>query len=193
MKKGTTFLSILTIIISCFTSHAQPKSPAVNTFQADVENVIIDYPNNFRHYVGDELLVNPQSTDYTSLLKIRGSEECLITKYPAKKRDKYSFQAVLLTTDDFEKATNSFSHFFNQLNNLCIRFAKQTFLLKGDYQSPDEERKFTSTVFSTDSWEEGVKHMKVELLMEYMLTEWKVKLLVYEKEREDNERGEIKE
>ncbi len=192
MKKLIAISLVSILINSCFTSHAQLKSPTGNTFQTDVENVIMDYPNSFQHYIGDEIVANPQSTDYVSLLKIRGSEECVITKYPARKRDRYSFQAVLLTTDDFEKAKSTFSSFYNQLNSLSLRFANQAFSLKGIYESPEEEKKFTSTVFSIDPQEEGIKHMKVELLMEYTLLEWKVKLLVYEKEREDNERGDIK-
>jgi len=192
MKKLAKILLFSILLNSFFTSRAQLKSTTGNTFQTDVENVIIDYPNSFQHYIGDQLVANPQSTDYSSLLKIRGSEECMITKYPAKKRDRYSFQAVLLTTDDFDKAKDTFSSFYNQLNSLSLRFANQAFSLKGVYESPEEEKKFTSTVFSIDPLEEGVKHMKVELLMEYALPDWKVKLLVYEKEREDSERGDIK-
>jgi hypothetical protein len=193
MKKRKAFLLFFAIIVCIFTSDAQLKSTTGNTFQLDVENVIMDYPNNFQHYIGNEMVSDPQSTNYTSLLKIRGSEECIITKYPAKKRNRYSFQAVMQSTEDFENAKAAFNSYYNQLNNLGIHFATQAYSLKGVYESPDEEKKFTSTIFSIDPTEEGVKHMKVELLMEYSLMEWKVKLLVYEKEREDNERGEIKE
>ncbi|MBS1573904.1 MAG: hypothetical protein JST09_01270, partial [Bacteroidetes bacterium] len=76
-------------IISVSSVSAQLKSPHDNAFQADVENVILDYPNSFQHYIGSEIVNNPESTDYSSLLKIRGAQECTITKYPAKKRDRY--------------------------------------------------------------------------------------------------------
>ncbi|MES1215140.1 MAG: hypothetical protein ABUT20_06475, partial [Bacteroidota bacterium] len=96
-------------------------------------------------------------------------------------------------TDDFEKAKNSFHNLYTQLNNLAVHFeGARSYHLQGAYESPEEEKKFTSTLFAADPADESIKPMKVELLMEYVLLEWKIKLLVYEKEREDDERGEIK-
>ncbi|MES1219148.1 MAG: hypothetical protein ABUT20_26820 [Bacteroidota bacterium] len=186
------FLLFFAFVLSFSSVSAQLKSPQDNAFQADVENVILDYPNSFQHYKGDEIVNNPQSVDYAALLKIRGAEECTITKYPAKKRDRYSYQAVMITTDEFEKAKSTFDSYYNRLNKVSVRFANQSYNLAGQYQSPTEEKKFTNTIFSISPTEEGIKHLKVELQMEYMQTEWKVKLLVYEKEREEDERGEIK-
>jgi hypothetical protein len=192
MIKAIKFLLFSIVVISGSSVSAQLKSPNDNAFQADVENVILDYPNSFQHYIGNEIVNNPQSTDYTSLLKIRGAQECTITKYPAKKRDRYSYQAVMITTDEFETAKNTFDTYYNRLNKVSFRFANQPYNLAGAYESPTEEKKFTSSLFSVSPAEEGMKRLKVELLMEYVQTEWKVKLLVYEKEREDDERGEVK-
>lgn len=192
MKNGSAFLLFLMLVLSVSSSSAQLKSPQDNAFQADVQNVILDYPNSFQHYIGNEIVNNPQSTDYASLLKIRGAEECTITKYASKKRNRYSYQAVMLTTDDFEKAKETFDMYYNRLNNVSFRFASQSYNLSGVYERPTEENKFTTTLFSVSPAEENVKQLKVELVMDYTVTEWKVKLLVYEKEREDDERGEIK-
>ena len=185
-------LLFLMFVLFGSSASAQLKSPQDNAFQADVENVILDYPNSFQHYIGNEIVNNPQSTDYSSLLKIRGAEECTITKYPSKKRNRYSYQAVMLSTEDFEKAKQTFDTYYIRLNKVSFHFANQPYNLTGEYQQPAEEKKFTTAVFSVSPTEENVKHLKVELLMEYALTEWKIKLLVYEKEREDDERGEIK-
>ena len=193
MKNGSAFLLFLILVVFSLPASAQLKSPQDNAFQADVENVILDYPNSFQHYIGNEIVNNPQSTDYASLLKIRGAEECTITKYPSKKRNRYSYQATMLTTEDFEKAKQIFDTYYNRLNMVNFRFASQSYNLAGTYEQPTEEKKFTTTVFSVSPTEEGVKQLKVELSMEYVVIEWKVKLLVYEKEREDDERGDIKE
>lgn len=192
MIKATRFLPFSLFIILFSSASAQLKSPSDNAFQADVENVILDYPNSFQHYIGSQIVNNPQSTDYASLLKIRGAQECTITKYPAKKRDRYSYQAVMITTDEFETAKSTYDTYYNRLNKVSFRFANQPYNLAGEYESPTEEKKFTSSLFSVSPTEEGMKTLKVELLMEYVQTEWKVKLLVYEKEREDDERGETK-
>lgn len=182
----------LALVIFFSSASAQLKSPQDNAFQADVQNVILDYPNNFQHYIGNEIVNNPQSTDYSSLLKIRGAEVCTITKYPSKKRDSYSYQAIMITTDDFEKAKQTFDTYYNRLNKVNFRFANQSYNLTGTYEQPAEEKKFTSALFSVSPVMEGVKQLKIELLMEYNVTEWKVKLLVYERERDDDERVGIK-
>jgi hypothetical protein len=192
MIKAIKFLLFSILVIPVSSVSAQLKSPNDNAFQADVENVILDYPNSFQHYIGNEIVNNPQSTDYVSLLKIRGAQECTITKYPAKKRDRYSYQAVMITTDEFETAKNTFDTYYNRLNKISFRFANQHYNLAGEYESPTEEKKFTSSLFSVSPAEEGMKRLKLELLMEFVQTEWKVKLMVYEKEREDDERGETK-
>lgn len=172
---------------SFFTASAQVKQLTYNAFQTDVEHVIMDYPNSFQHFIGEELVKNPQSTDYSSLLKIRGSEDCRITKYPSERKNFYSFQSVLLTTEEFETAKEKFSNYYRQLSNLSVRLSNTTLNLKGEYETPDDSKKFTSIVFTTNGEGDFSKRLKVELLLEYVLMEWKVKLLVYEKEREDEE------
>lgn len=98
----------------------------------------------------------------------------------------------MITTSEFEVAKNTFDTYYSRLNKVSFRFANRSYNLTGEYESPTEERKFTSCLFSVSLKEEGMKRLKVELLMEYVQTEWKVKLLVYEKEREDDERGEVR-
>ena len=187
MKNYRVFALFLLFVASFFGTAAQLKQLTYSPFQTDVEHIIMDYPNSFQHYIGEELVKNPQSVDYTSLLKIRGSEDCRITKYPSEKKNFYSFQSVLVTTEEFETARNKFSTFYSQLSGLSVRFPSQTLKLKGDYESPDDSKKFTSILFTTNGDGDFSKRLKVELLLEYELMEWKIKLLVYEKEREDNE------
>ena len=93
---------------------------------------------------------------------------------------------------DFEKAKQSFDTYYNGLNKVSFRFANQSCNLSGVYEQPTEEKKFSSAVFSITPAEAEIRQLKVELLMEYNITEWKVKFLVYDKEREDDEQGEIK-
>lgn len=57
-----------------------------------------------------------------------------------------------------------------------------------------QPKKFTSIIFSIEPENESVKKLRVEISMQYFAPmEWKVKLLVYDKDREDDERGAIRE
>ena len=64
-----------------------------------------------------------------------------------------------------------------------------TFRLEGRYEEPAEEKKFTSVIFSFDTDDEAMKKLKVEIVMLYEPMDWKIKVLVYDRDREDDERG----
>jgi hypothetical protein len=186
---------LITISLVVFTaSQAQLKLPASNPIQNDIGKVLKDYPNQFRNLIAEELSNNFQSTDYRSTIVITGAEECSVTKYNAKKKAIYSWQALMLTTDDFETAKKKFKTLYGQLNNLSVQLASTLpAQFKGNYESPSEAKNFTSSIFSAVPSSEAVKNLKIELTMQYELMQWKIRILVYAKEREDDERGETKE
>lgn len=190
MKLIVKLLAAITIILSSFhVSTAQLNALSRNTITNDVKKIIEDYPNHFQNIIGELLIENPQSSDYSSLLKINGAEECTITKYSATKKDIYSWQALMLTTENFDEAKKKFRSWFSQINNLSVT----GWHLNGVYENPEMERKFTSVIFSFDPGNEALRNLKVELSIESEVMEWKIKLLVYGRERDDDEKGQIKE
>lgn len=193
MKKTVKALAFLTITTLLFSqSHAQLKLPSLNGIGNDVKKVIEDYPNRFVHLMGEMVAEHTQSTDYQCNFNVNGAEESIITRYSAKK-EVCSWQAVMLTTDNFEKAKQKFKSLFNQLNNLGVNSGKAAFRLKGIYNAPEETKKFASVLFSFDpAAAASLKKLKVEVSLQYTEPmEWKVKVLVYDREREDEERGKV--
>jgi len=68
-----------------------------------------------------------------------------------QKKEICSWQALMLTTDDFEKAKQKFKALYNQLNNLSVDIGTiKNFHLKGKYEATDEKKKFTTVLFSFD-------------------------------------------
>lgn len=149
--------------------------------------VIQDYPNRFSRITGDLIIQNPQSADYHCTVKIKEAEHCFITKYTSGNKVICSWQALLLTTESFDKAKRKFKAVYGQLNSLAINAA----YLKGAYEPPEEGKKFTSILFPLSPVDEATRKLKTELVMESEGMEWKVKVLVYEREREDNEKGNV--
>jgi hypothetical protein len=170
-------------------SHAQNRFLSGNNadLATDLKKVIEDHPNHFKNITGELIIQNPQSSDYQCNLKIKGAEECFITRYAATEKEIYSWQALLLTTENFEEAKRKFKSLYGQLNNLRINSVP----LKGEYEAPVEEKKFTGVLFSFPPEDEALKKLKVELTIESEGMEWKVKVLVYDREREDAERGNV--
>jgi len=165
---------------------AQLKLNPGNTIVTDIKKVIDDYPVHFATITGEPIIQNPQSTDYQCNFKVIGAEECIITRYTGKKNQVSSWQALMLTTENFEEAKKKYKTLYTQLNNLSVK----TMYLKGNYESPVEEKKFTSVLFSLDPSNEAVKKLKVELIIEAEGMDWKVKVLVYDRDRNDDERGD---
>jgi hypothetical protein len=195
MRKPVKTLTFITCaVLSCFLSSAQLKLPSINGLGADVKKVINDYPNRFINLMGEVASQNTQSVDYKCNFNVNGAEESYVTRYSAKK-EICSWQALMLTTENFDKAKQKFKSLYNQLNNLGVELGGNKSLhLKGKYESPTEEMKFTSILFSLDPENELASKLKVEITMEYQAPmEWKVKVLVYDREREDAERGKTTE
>lgn len=196
MKKSVKTLVLLTISFLLFSpADAQIKLPFVsNGVGSDVKKVIEDYPNRFIHLMGEVKMLNEQSTDYYCNFKVNGAEETFVTRYSAKREGVVSWQALMMTTEDFEEAKKKFRSFYNQINNLSVSVGQKSSRLKAEYKSPLEEMKFTSILFSLDPVDETAKKLKVELLLQYQAPmEWKIKIQVYDREREDAERGKLEE
>jgi hypothetical protein len=180
-------------LLSIFSASAQLRLPTVDhSISNELAKVVKDYPNHFHNITGELIIQNPQSTDYESTVKLKDAEECIVTEYVSAKHNHYSWQAKLFTTDDFDAAAKKFKTCYNQLQNMTVKIGQQAYHFTGTYESPTDEKKFTAVLFESAAKDELMGKLKVELLMEYEMLEWKIKIAVYEREREDNERGEIK-
>lgn len=172
----------------------QLKLPVTVTSQlaTDVKTIIKDYPNNFHNLTGELLKEHPQSADYQCTAPVHGAEENFITRYSAKK-EQCSWQALMLTTESFEKARQKFKSLYNQLNNLSadaggaapVRF-------RGKYEQPLEEKKFASVIFTPDPATGQTAKLKMEISIQFHVPmEWQVRVMLYNREKEDEERGSI--
>ena len=190
MKRAVKTLVLITITsLVCLSAGAQLKLPVVNPVANDVKKVIEDHPNHFANLKGEMITQTPQTTDYACIFNANGAEETTITQYSSKK-EMYSWQALMLTTESFEKAKQKFKSLFSQLNNLAINASDQSYKLKGDYEQPDEKKKFASVILSSGPG----NNLKVEIsLQAHEPMEWKVKIIIYDREREDNEKGKTQE
>lgn len=191
MKKTVKPPVLITIfLLACISSTAQLKLPALNSnsISNDIKKVIADYPIHFTGLMGDIISENPQSTEYACNFKVNGAEESSVTKYASSKNMVCSWQSVMLTTESFEKAKQKYKALFNQLNNLEVTIAGSRYKLKGDWEAPAGDKKFFSIQLQPSPAADAVKKLRAEVLLLYNEPmEWKVKVIVYEQEKEDTE------
>ncbi len=187
--KPLVFTAILLFLLQV--SHSQLHLPVGNGIGSDIKKVIREYPHHFAKLQGDIIEENPQATDYACNFSFSGAEYATITRYSSRKEPVYSWQALMLTTESFEEARAKFKQLFHQFNNMAVKMDYGvTFYLKGKYQAPVEEKNFTSAILSFEKADQITHKMKLEVSMQYEMLEWKVRVLIYERDREDTDQGE---
>lgn len=191
------FFLFLCLSVFSVSADAQLKSPFSKgrSLAQDVEKILDDYPNHFKSFTGEIISENPQSTDYVCTFTPEGAEECVITQYSAGgRRTVVAWRAVMLTTENFEDARKKFRQIYSALNNKKVSIRLNPYNLKADtpYEQPTEEKDFNSVIFKLDPNDDRYGHLRVEISLQAVLMEWKLSVLVYERDRADNERGDIR-
>jgi hypothetical protein len=100
----------------------------------------------------------------------------------------------MLSTEEFADAEKKYKSLYKDLKNVTLTLGRDySYGLEGKFQAPEENKKFASSVFHLTPAASNLPKVRVELSMQYELLEWRIYLSVYQKEREDNERGQVEE
>lgn len=193
MKVLATKLIAIPCIVAGLVSNAQLKFQVTNNdLRNNLSKVIADFPNQFAALKGDTIAINPQMIEFSSRLQFREASNNSFTLYKSQKPI-YSWQAVLMTAENFDDASKKYHWLYNQLKGMTVKpEGGSSFTLNGEYDAPDETKKFSSSIFSLTPGASNIHRLKIEASIQFEFPEWKVMLSVYEKEREDKERGDIK-
>jgi hypothetical protein len=163
--------------------------PIKNALQTDIAKVISDYPNGFKNIIGDEIIENPQSIEFECRVTVKDATSCRLIRYSSNAKDIYSWEAEMMKTDDFEAASKKFRTIYNSLQHLSVNINGSTSVFKGDYIKPTDAIKFTTIILDAGDKTPELKKLKLALVLESEMLDWVIKIQVYEKEREDKEKG----
>jgi len=186
MNNPKTMAAIAALLIS-LNATAQFKLPINNAFRSDVQKVVADYPHQFHSIRGEVLTTNPQTVEYACLLRPGGAQESTIVAYSSSDKPVYSWQATMLSTEDFYEAEQKYKWLYHQLKGLNVSYVADQYTLRGNYEMPNESISFTTSTLSVQAPPTPLQKLRVEVAMRYEFPDWKVSLLVYEKEKEDVE------
>ena len=182
MKILRTSLIASVIVLSVSPARAQFRIPVTNNdLRHNLEKVIADFPQELSSIKGNMIERNPQTVEYATVLKFEGAEENTVTQYISSK-PVYSWQATVLTSEDFEAASKKYKWLCNQLKVMTINMGNgYTFSLNGDYEAPDDSKKFTISTYHLTPAATYMPKLKVEVGMQFYFPEWKVVLRVDQK------------
>jgi hypothetical protein len=180
MKK----LSLLIFIFSTLHITAQNKLPVFKLTPAvtpDIIKVVRDYYDHFFNIKGEKISETESTTEYKSKILPQGALESTIMQIKSL-HNVYSWQAVMMNTDDHDKAVAKYKQIYRQLNgaNFVVNDGK-AFKMQGLYDTPDDDRAFASSILEPDVKEKYLQRLKIEVALNYNMPGWTVKILIYEK------------
>ena len=146
-----------------------------------LQKVIQDYPNRFQNIRGQVITSFPETTDYQSNVEIPGAINSVISHYRASNKEVYSWKSTVFVSESFDVASKQYTDLFNQIRNTIIRVdGEKPFILIGTLEKPSSSRKLTSTRFQLYSAASVMQQLNVMLTLEHAVTEWNIKLTVYD-------------
>ena len=186
-------LTVIVLLFTCLSISAQPKLPklkAAASIKGDIEKVAQDYYNDFHNIAGDTLLRSQNEIEFTSKILPAGAIESRITKFIEP--NTFIWQATMYTTEEFTEAVAKYKQYYRQLNGTNLKIdLSGSYKLTGEYDMPDEGRGFASSYLKFDGTSDDLKQFKIEVALNYSFPEWSVRILMYEKESDEEIRPTI--
>jgi hypothetical protein len=181
----TTGLFILLLLLHLY---APAQGVFTNNTNTAIEQVIQDIPNQLKNIRGEVLTEGQQTTDYESQVKIPGARSCVITRFSVAKKEAHCWKATLFESASFQEARGTYKELYSQIKNSIIRIqGEKPYILNGQYEMPQESKRYHSTVFVMLPSVGQMQKVKVELSLQQFSSGWKVSLLIYDQDRSNYE------
>lgn len=168
-------------------SGAQFALPVVNNLRPAAEKVLNASCDHFRTIRGDTLSYAENVTVFDSRVKPDGALESTLTQFSDNKNIDYSWQAIILRTDDFEAASKKYNSCYQQLKNTQLSTGSYSCKMDGSFAPAFDNRNFYSTVFHPVTDDPELGKLRLEILLESDMTQWTVSMLVYNRDHDDSE------
>jgi len=185
-----TYMKSIVILLLLFALQGEAPAQGVfaNQTNGALERVIQDYPNQFKNIKGDLLASNAKEVEYKSVVVIPGAESSIVTQYTGADRHIVSWQTILYSSGDFDKAENKFKELFGEIKNTIVRLdGERPVILNGKYETPEEDKTHTTVVFDILPATGSMRQLRVDITLQKRDKRWVVVLNVYDKDRKEDE------
>jgi len=151
-----------------------------------IDAVLRDFPNNLRNITGELVLAQGEFENYVSVLALPESQHCIITRWHSTQDTTVSWQATMLTTDNFGKADRTYRELYRKLQQCYIQLVDGTIVyLKGAWEPAREGASFTTSTLRVAVDDQRYKEVHVELELVYQLAEWGININIFSKKPDD--------
>lgn len=162
----------------------------VLSFPAAINAVLKDLPYNLRNITGELVLAQGEFENYASIVELPGSENCIVTRYHSADDTTASWQAKMLSSDDFDQAAKAYHELFRKLQGCYLQLVDGSVVyLRGDWEPAKEGASFTTSTLRLMTGDWRYKDVKVELELVYQLADWAIHINIVTKKRDDEVGG----
>lgn len=190
MKKLSATAFMLFIVSTVIAQPNLQRAKSAPSLKPVIEKVARDYYQNFNNIKGDTVSQTESTIEFKSKIIPEGAIDASITKYINPYS--YSWQTTMFQSEDYLAAVGKYKEYYNQLNGCTLTFYdKSAYKLGGNYDTPDENRAFASSILQLDNTNPDLRLFKVEVALTYSIPDWTVKVMVYEKVADDEIRPTI--
>ncbi|MEP6927553.1 MAG: hypothetical protein ABI834_07950 [Ginsengibacter sp.] len=178
----------LIFIFLAFNLTAQNKHPGFKftpTITSDIVKAASYYYNHFSNIKGEKIEETESIIEYKSKILPAEAIESTITQIKSL-QNVYSWQAIMMNTDNYDKAVAKYKQIYRQLNGANFIMDGKSCKITGPYDTPDDDRAFASSILVPDVKEKYLQRLKIEVALNYNIQVWCVKILIYEKESDED-------
>jgi hypothetical protein len=190
MKKISTLMVATLAIV---TVHAQlnlfKKDPENPGFGKAVEQILGDFPYNYKHLTGELLLQEGELTQFAPTVSLPGAQQCVIAHYHSAFDTSASYQGLMYKTDEYEDAVKEYRRLFRELKGCKLKMVDgSAYFLDGEFEEPAEEKDFVISMFKIQTADDRFRLFKVELEMLYKVDHFVVNINFITRKNDEDQR-----
>ena len=178
----------LVVSLSAQLKHATPS------IKPQLNEVIKDFPNQFKTIKGKPLTESDHNMEYVSGVVIKDAIETKIIAYSNQKYLSWVWESKLFETENLDQLKRQYKMYYNDITgkSLFNKTSATHLVAVSLYSSPSHELRFWSNSFTINDASNEYKNLVVDLVAEYINFQWTVYLRAYDKEKDEEIRPTVK-
>ena len=187
------FLILFLNLLFAFSLSAQIKH-ATTFIKPKLDEVIKDFPNQFKTIKGKPLTESDQNMEYVSGVVIKDAMETKLIKYSNQNYTSWVWECKLFETENLDRLKRQYKMYYNDISekSLLNKTSAIHLIAVSPYSSPSEELRLWSNQFIVKDAPDEYKNLVVDLVAEYINFQWTVYLRAYDKEKDEEMKPTIK-
>lgn len=187
------FLILFLNLLFAFSLSAQMKH-TTTSIKPKLDEVIKDFPNQFKTIKGKPLTEGDQNMEYVSGVLIKDAMETKLIAYSNQKNTSWVWECKLFETENLDQLKRQYKMYYNDISgkSLLNKTSAIHLIAVSPYSSPSEELRLWSNQFIVKDAPDEYKNLIVDLVAEYINFQWTVYLRAYDKEKDEEMKPTLK-